>query len=533
MFVPQLLRRLGTKRAVAGGLSLALATAALVVAPLGISTATATAAPTPTDLALGILDQARAAHAAPLGAFERNRYVDDWAQAYAVNLAACGGCTLPIPATLAIPFDSGSPNMMIASGGTAADRVTRIANDFIAIDPTYVYSASRGWASIGFVVKGSTTYATLVTVLFSDAPNDEIRPGTVTLPSVITVGVPIVPTITGFDPGSSADYTLQWFDGDTGIGSGSGFPAPAGVVGHKLTLKLTDSVPGYDDVTVTSAPSKAVLAGTIVADATWGVTGSRNVGSTLTVNVGTWSIGSPGVQWYRNGVAISDATANTYVQTTADYGKRIDVKLKDVQPGYTTLTKSTSDKVLTGHPLLTTMPKPTIAGTTTFGQALTVTPGSWGPGTVALKYQWLLNGAAIKGATGTSLTLGAAEMFGSISVTVTGSESGYAATTETSDPTLDVQGLVYTSVFEPVITGTPVIGQTLGVTIPAWSPVPTSFTYQWSYVNYTRIPGATKSTYKPTAADAGKQIVVFVYGSRTGYHVGTSVSEPVTVTASP
>lgn len=56
------------------------------------------------------------------------------------------------------------------------------------------------------------------------------------------------------------------------------------------------------------------------------ITGTATVGSTLTVTDGTWS-GSPTYtrQWYRNGVALSSATATTYTLVAGDSGKSITV----------------------------------------------------------------------------------------------------------------------------------------------------------------------------------------------------------------
>jgi hypothetical protein len=55
------------------------------------------------------------------------------------------------------------------------------------------------------------------------------------------------------------------------------------------------------------------------------ITGTLTVGSTLTVSNGTWSGGatSYSYQWLRDGVAVSGATASTYVLVSGDSGKMI------------------------------------------------------------------------------------------------------------------------------------------------------------------------------------------------------------------
>jgi hypothetical protein len=76
--------------------------------------------------------------------------------------------------------------------------------------------------------------------------------------------------------------------------------------------------------------------------------------------------------------------------------------------------------------------RPTIAGSAYAGKTLTVDPGAWGPDGVALGYQWLRNGTAIAGATGTSYKTVSADVGKDVAVQVTGSLSGYASASQTS-----------------------------------------------------------------------------------------------------
>ena len=58
------------------------------------------------------------------------------------------------------------------------------------------------------------------------------------------------------------------------------------------------------------------------------ITGTAQVGQTLTSSTGTWS-GSPTYarQWFAAGVAISGATGATYVPVVGDVGKAITVRV--------------------------------------------------------------------------------------------------------------------------------------------------------------------------------------------------------------
>jgi hypothetical protein len=75
---------------------------------------------------------------------------------------------------------------------------------------------------------------------------------------------------------------------------------------------------------------------------------------------------------------------------------------------------------------------PTISGTPKVGSTLAAKPGKWGPGSVTFKYQWKRDGKAITGATKSKYRLSAADAGRSVTVTVTGSRSGYNAESRTS-----------------------------------------------------------------------------------------------------
>ncbi len=71
------------------------------------------------------------------------------------------------------------------------------------------------------------------------------------------------------------------------------------------------------------------------------ITGTAQVGQTLTVDPGTW-IPAPDLtyRWYRSGSAISRATKATYVLTSKDENKVITVKVTARKDGYETLART-------------------------------------------------------------------------------------------------------------------------------------------------------------------------------------------------
>jgi hypothetical protein len=87
----------------------------------------------------------------------------------------------------------------------------------------------------------------------------------------------------------------------------------------------------------------------------------------------------------------------------------------------------------------------------------------------------------------------------------------------------------------PVITGQPIVGQTLTATTDDQQPAATSYAYQWA-ADGAAIKSATRRTYQPQADALGKRITVTVTASRAGVEPGSTTStptEPVGVGAAP
>ncbi|PVZ57479.1 sialate O-acetylesterase [Arthrobacter sp. H-02-3] len=160
-------------------------------------------------------------------------------------------------------------------------------------------------------------------------------------------------------------------------------------------------------------------------------------------------------------------------------------------------------------------PVPTILGTAKVGTTLTAMPGAWGPGPVALAYQWYRSHGKISGATGASYTPAAADLGRTITVAVTGSQAGYASASRTSGGTTKVvRGPLVPSV--PTIRGTAKVGARLTALPGTWGPGPVTLSYQW-YRSQKAIGGATGPSYKPGPADRGRTLTVKVTGSKAGY----------------
>ncbi|MCC9198479.1 S8 family serine peptidase [Arthrobacter sp. zg-Y820] len=83
-------------------------------------------------------------------------------------------------------------------------------------------------------------------------------------------------------------------------------------------------------------------------------------------------------------------------------------------------------------------PVPAISGATAVGATLTAEPGAWAPAPVDLAYQWYRGNTAVKGATAKTYKLTNADNGQAISVSVSGSKTGYATVTKRSAATSKV-----------------------------------------------------------------------------------------------
>lgn len=169
---------------------------------------------------------------------------------------------------------------------------------------------------------------------------------------------------------------------------------------------------------------------------------------------------------------------------------------------------------------------PTITGTPLVGNTLTAEghQADWVPADAALAYQWNANGSAIVGADDSTYVLTASEVGKTITVTVTGTKTGYDSASATSLGT-DPVALPEIVAGTPTISGTAEVGQTLTAdpNPDTWTPATgLVFAYQWK-VGGTDVSGATSSTYTIAAADLDKVVSVTVTGTKTDY-IGDSAT---------
>ncbi|RIJ76679.1 hypothetical protein D1871_11455 [Nakamurella silvestris] len=155
-----------------------------------------------------------------------------------------------------------------------------------------------------------------------------------------------------------------------------------------------------------------------------------------------------------------------------------------------------------------------VSGTPKAGSTLTATTGSWTPAATTYRYQWKADGKAIAGATGRTFTVRTADRGRLITVTVTGSRSGYTTKAVASAGVRINKDFAVAKL--PAVSGNPKAGKVLSASVGRWSPAPTKYRYQWKR-DGRAITGATSKNYQVKSNDRGHTVTVTVTGSRTGY----------------
>lgn len=251
------------------------------------------------------------------------------------------------------------------------------------------------------------------------------------------------------------------------------------------------------------------------------VSGTAQVGLTLSCTTGTWTGGEPisyAYLWIRDtggsGTPIAGATSSTYVLQSADNGYTVHCQVTATNASASGVAQSGSSSTVTWVAPVNTV-LPVISGSTVVGQTLSTTDGTWTSTTsVTYGYQWKRSGSAIGGATSSTYTLVAADLAATITVTVTAT-NGAGSTPATSSATGTVTEAVPVNTVAPVASGYIFEMKTLSVTTGTWTSVTTpTYTYQWKR-NGSNITSATSSSYTVVEADENQNITCSVTATNT------------------
>ncbi len=277
------------------------------------------------------------------------------------------------------------------------------------------------------------------------------------------------------------------------------------------------------------------------------VTGTAQRTFTLSATQGTWD--GPGntyaYQWQHDSgtgfTNITDATGASYVLGRSDEGTKLRVLVTATNPDTSVSVASAATATVTAAPPAVTA-APTVTGTPQRTLTLTAVRGTWTGPDNTYAYQWQRDAgagfAAIAGATGTTYTLGSADVGAKLRVQVvaTNPDAGVSAT---SAATATVQAAPPVNTSPPTIAGTAGLDGRLTAAPGAWTPSGAGYSYTWQRTvagnpsSFQDIAGATGSTYTLQRADVGAAVRVKVTATNVDGATSATSAATAPVTAPP
>jgi hypothetical protein len=208
---------------------------------------------------------------------------------------------------------------------------------------------------------------------------------------------------------TTPNYYYRWYynGADTGVTT-STFSINSGYFNTNITCRVTA-------ISVDGASSPSTSNSLLINQAATNIgqpniSGTQQVGSTLTATSGAWTGNTPitfAYQWKKNGSDIVGATSTTYVLVAGDAGASTTIQCFVTGTntyGSSVATSNTLTGIAAAFPVNTIAP--VISGTSRVGQVLTTTNGTWtGITPITYTYQWKKNGSNIVSATAQTYTL--------------------------------------------------------------------------------------------------------------------------------
>jgi hypothetical protein len=427
------------------------------------------------------------------------------------------------------------------TNGTALINTSSTSSQSFALGASYVMSDGS--------VTSNVTLAPMTAMTLSSSSSVTL-PVNVTPPAV--AGTPQAGQQLSASAGSWTptidSYGYQWSRCDS---SGASCSAVSGATSSNYMTTSTDvghtvrvTVAATDSAGTTSAlsPASSVVSSVSTAPTNSAlpvVTGTPQDGKQLASSTGSWAgtVSSYAYQWYRcdstggNCASLLGATAATYGVGSADVGSTLRSKVFATGPGGTASATSAATAVVSPAPPPPAPPAntalPVVSGTTTAGQQLTVSNGSWSTAITSYAYAWSrcdTAGAAcvaIQGASSLGYQLGTADVGYTIRAKVTATGAGgstpassVATAVIAPAPAPPPPSALPVNTAAPQISGSPVSGKTVTAQAGSWSGSPTTITFQWlrcsSSGSCSAIAGATGTTYQLAGPDSGSSIRVSV-----------------------
>ncbi len=303
------------------------------------------------------------------------------------------------------------------------------------------------------------------------------------------------------------------------------------------------------------------------------VTGNKWVGQVLSCTTGTWTNAtSYAYQWKDAGGNIAAATSSTYTVGSGEVAATIHCTVTATGGGGSVTHDSNSVGTIGAHYVPTsnagkidvcantltpsystpTAPAnsvaPAVVGTTTVGQSLSCSTGTWtDDGSPTFTYQWQRDTAGnlsfsnIGAATSNVYTLVDADDGNKVRCVVTDTDGGGNTSANSNAVGLIVEAGVPVISVAPAVTGTTTVGQVLSSTTGTWTNQGGSvhtYAYQWQRdvlgnSSYSNISSATSSTYTLVDADDACHIKCLVTATNDVGASSASASNVVGVVAEP
>jgi surface antigen len=322
-------------------------------------------------------------------------------------------------------------------------------------------------------------------------------------------------------------FAYQWYAGGEAISGATGTTFTPGVdqVSTPITVTVTGIKNGYTSHTATSAATAHVAPGTLVNSVDPTISGTPQVGESVTASPGSWSPSAAySYQWRADGTKISGATGQSYTPTSTQSGTALSVTVTASTAGYSAASV-TSSAATVKEGRFTPDTAPHLRSTGQVGRKISVDAGTWDPKPTAIHYQWL-RGTTKVGSDTSAFTPSPAAVGKDLSVQVTVSRAGYATQTLTTAATTVAPG-VLTAEGLPVVSGEARKGSTLAATTVGWNVPGAHVGYQW-YADSTPIAHATKKTLVLTDTEVGHHVHVVETATSAGYTKASTTSASTT-----
>src|SRR5215210_3967278 len=291
------------------------------------------------------------------------------------------------------------------------------------------------------------------------------------------------------------------------------------------------------------------------------VSGTAQVGQTLTAEPGSWSGSEPigyGYRWRRcdgGGGGCSDiagADGQSYTLAEADLDSTLRVAVTATNAAGSSTASSQPTALVEAEPSApVNSSPPTVSGTAREGEQLSAQRGVWaGSEPIEYGYQWRRCSSLdvcedIVGASAESYTLTAADVGFSMQVTVTATNAvGWSAASSQRTATVEAKPAAPVNSSPPTVSGTAQVGQTLTAEPGSWSgSEPIGYGYRWRRCDgggggCSDIAGADGQSYTLAEADLDSTLRVAVTatnaaGSSTASSQPTALVEAEPDTTAP